>query len=243
MMCLVHALAAEPGLWAEQVPALLAAGCSVLRVDLGGRGGSAATPGPFRMADLAGDDAAMLPALALPPVHLVGMSPGGMVGPALALAHPGPFRSVVTCDALPNSLPDADENWGPRSGAAGAAGSVAPLAEGRSERWRTLAFRAARPERWEENRAAVSATDAEGSAASAEPISAVSHVVRLPGPGVPLLVPSDEDDHAMSPAEGERIARLVPDGRFQAIPGMRHLPSLERQDLFNQLLEWVARIG
>jgi pimeloyl-ACP methyl ester carboxylesterase len=79
------------------------------------------------MADLAGDDAAMLPALALPPVHLVDMSPGGMVGPALALAHPGPFRSVVTCDALPNSLPDADEIWGR------AAAPQGP--RGRSRRW------------------------------------------------------------------------------------------------------------
>lgn len=243
VVCLVHALAADSGLWAEQVPALLAAGCSVLRVDLRGHGGSAATPGPYRMAQLADDVAAVLRALALPPVHYVGLSLGGMVGQALALDHPGLLRSVVICDALPESLPDADAIWGPRIRAARAAGSVAPLAESTMERWLTPAFRAARPARWEEIRATVAATDAEGYAASAEAISAFSHVARLPGLAVPALVLCGEDDHAVPPAEGERIARLVPDGRFHAIPGARHLPNVERADLFNPLLlEWVARL-
>jgi 3-oxoadipate enol-lactonase len=244
VLCLVHALASDSGLWAEQVPALLAAGCSVLRIDLRGHGGSTATPGPYRMAELAADVAAVLAALVLPPVHYVGLSLGGMVGQALALDHPGLLRSVVICDALPESLPNADAIWGPRIRAARAAGSVAPLADGTMERWLTPAFRAARPARWEEIRATVAATDAEGYAASAEAISAFSHVARLPGLAVPALVLCGEDDHAVPPAEGERIARLVPDGRFHAIPGARHLPNVERPDLFNPLLlEWVERRG
>jgi 3-oxoadipate enol-lactonase len=90
----------------------------------------------------------------------------------------------------------------------------------------------------------VAATDAEGYAASAEAISGFSHVARLPGLAMPALVLCGEDDHAVPPAEGERIARLVPDGRFHAIPGARHLPNVERPDLFNPLLlEWVARFG
>lgn len=242
VVCLVHALAADSGLWAEQVPPLLAAGCAVLRVDLRGHGGSQTTPGPYRMAELAADVAAVLRALALPPVHYVGLSLGGMVGQALALDHPGLLRSVVICDALPESLPNAAEVWGPRIRAARAAGSVAPLAEATMERWLTPGFRAARPERWEEIRATVAATDAEGYAASAEAISAFSHVARLPRLAVPALVLCGEDDHAVPPAEGERIARLVPDGRFHAIPGARHLPNVERPDLFNPLLlEWLAR--
>jgi 3-oxoadipate enol-lactonase len=244
VVCLVHALAAESGLWAEQVPALLSAGCSVLRVDLRGHGGSAATPGPYRMAGLAADVAAVLRALALPPVHYVGLSLDGMVGQALALDHPGLLRSVVICDALAESLPNAGDVWGPRIRAARAAGSVAPLADATMDRWLTPGFRAARPERWEEIRATIAATDAEGYAASAEAISDFSHVARLPGLAVPALVLCGEDDHAVPPAEGERIARLVPEGRFHAIPGARHLPNVERPEVFNRLLlEWVARFA
>lgn len=64
------------------------------------------------MADLAADVAAVLRAMAMPPVHYVGLSLGGMVGQALALDHPALLRSVVICDALPESLPDAGAIWG-----------------------------------------------------------------------------------------------------------------------------------
>jgi 3-oxoadipate enol-lactonase len=196
------------------------------------------------MADLAADVAAVLRAMSLPPVHYVGLSLGGMVGQALALDHPGLLRSVVICDALPESLPNAEEVWGPRIRAARAAGSVAPLAEATMERWLTPGFRAARPARWEELRATIAATDAEGYAASAEAISAFSHVARLPSLAVPALVLCGEEDHAVPPSEAERIARLVPEGRFHAIPGARHLPNVERPDLFNSLLlEWVGRFA
>lgn len=243
-VCLVHALAADGGMWAEQVPPLLAAGYAVLRVDLRGHGGSAATPGPYRMAELAEDVAAVLRALGLGPVHYVGLSLGGMVGQALALDHPDLVRSVVICDALAESLPNAAEVWGPRIRAAREAGSVAPLAEGTMERWFTPGFRAARPERWEEIRATIAATDAEGYAACAEAISAFSHVARLPGLRAPALVLCGEEDHAVPPADAERIARLVPDGRFTIIPGARHLPNVERPEAFNRLLlDWLARFG
>ena len=42
-----HSLAADLGMWAEQVPALVAAGYRVLRMDLRGHGGSGAPPGPY----------------------------------------------------------------------------------------------------------------------------------------------------------------------------------------------------
>lgn len=133
---------------------------------------------------------------------------------------------------------------GPRIRAARAAGSVAPLADGTTERRLTPAVRAARPARWEEIRASVAATDAQGYAAAAEATSTVSHVARLTGLAVPALLLCGEDDQAVPPAEGERVARLLPDVRFHAIAGARRLPNVERADLFGPLLlEWVARFG
>ena len=41
VICLSHSLAADSGMWAEQVPALLAADYRVLRIDMRGHGGSA----------------------------------------------------------------------------------------------------------------------------------------------------------------------------------------------------------
>jgi 3-oxoadipate enol-lactonase len=241
-VCLVHSLAADMTMWAEQVPALLEAGHAVLRIELRGHGGSSAPPGPYRMEELGADLAFVLDRLALGPVDFVGLSLGGMSGQALALDRPDLLRSVVICDALPESLPNADAIWGPRIKAVRAAGSCAPIAEATVERWLTPAFRAANPARWNEILATIAATDAEGYAGCAEAISTFSFVSRLPGLGVPALILCGEDDHAVPPAEGERIARLVPDGRFVAVAGARHLPNVEQPAVFNRLLlDWLAR--
>lgn len=241
-VCLVHALAADMTLWAEQVPALLGAGYQVLRIELRGHGGSSATPGPYRMEELGADLGFVLERLALGPVHYVGLSLGGMAGQALALDRPELLASVTICDALPERLRNAEEVWGPRIRAVRAARSCAPVAAATVERWLTPAFRAAHPARWAEIEATVAATDAEGYAGCAEAISSFSFVGRLPGLKVPALVLCGEDDHAVPPAEGERIARLVPDGRFVAIPGARHLPNVEKPDVFNRLLlDWVRQ--
>lgn len=239
--CLVHSLAADMTMWAEQVPALLAAGYGVLRIELRGHGGSAATPGPYTMGGLGDDLAFVLRELALGPVDYVGLSLGGMAGQALALDHPGLLRSVVICDALPESLPNADAIWGPRIRAVREAGSCAPIAQATVERWLTPEFRAANPARWDEILGTIAATDAEGYAGCAEAISDFSHVARLPSLSVPTLVVCGEHDHAVPPAEGERIARLVPDGRFELVAGARHLPNVEKPDAFNRLLVgWLA---
>jgi 3-oxoadipate enol-lactonase len=126
-VCLVHSLGADMTMWAEQVPALLDAGYAVLRIELRGHGGSDAPQGPYRMEDLGADLARVLDSVALGPVDYVGLSLGGMSGQALALDRPDLLRSVVICDALPESLPNADDIWGPRIRAGRAARSCGNL--------------------------------------------------------------------------------------------------------------------
>jgi len=196
------------------------------------------------MAELGEDIACVLDRLALGPVEYVGLSLGGMAGQALALDRPDLLGGIVICDALPESLPNAEAIWGPRIRAVRGAGSCAPIAEATIERWLTPEFRVANPARWDEILATIAATDAEGYAGCAEAISGFSHVARLPGLRVPALVLCGEDDHAVPPSEGERIARLVPDGRFVAVAGAKHLPNVEKPEVFNRLLlEWLARGG
>ncbi|WP_203077123.1 alpha/beta fold hydrolase [Falsiroseomonas ponticola] len=240
-VCLVHSLGADGGMWAEQVPVLLAAGYRVLRIDLRGHGGSAATLGAYTMRLLGDDLAFLLRRLDLGPVDYVGLSLGGMSGQALALDHPGLLRSITICDALPESLPNADAIWGPRLDAVRAAGSVQPVAQGTIERWLTPAFQAANPARWAEILATIEATPADGYCGCVEAIMRFSHVARLPQLAIPTLVLCGEHDHAVPPAEGQRIARLVPDGRFVSIPEARHLPNVEKPGDFNRvLLDWLG---
>ena len=65
VVCMTHSLASDGGMWAEQVPALLAGGFRVLRLDMRGHGGSDPISGPYSMGELANDVAAVLDALQL----------------------------------------------------------------------------------------------------------------------------------------------------------------------------------
>ena len=80
VVCFTHSLSSDGGMWAEQVPTLLASGFRVLRLDMRGHGGSDPVAGDYTMAALADDVATALDALGLQKVHYIGLSIGGMIG-------------------------------------------------------------------------------------------------------------------------------------------------------------------
>ena len=111
IVCFTHSLAADGGMWAEQLPPLLAAGFRVLRLDMRGHGGSEPLPPPYSMSQLADDIDAVLAALEIPRVHYVGLSIGGMIGQAFALEHGDRLISAMWCDTLPASPQGGRAAW------------------------------------------------------------------------------------------------------------------------------------
>src|SRR5262249_38710084 len=114
VVCLTHSLASDSGMWAEQLPPLLAAGFRVLRLDMRGHGGSDAVQAPYSMSELVGDVVAAIDALGLDRVHFVGLSIGGMIGQGFAIRHGARLKSLMVCDTLAAPLPDAKAAWAPR---------------------------------------------------------------------------------------------------------------------------------
>src|SRR3954451_17549296 len=80
-----------------------------LRYDTRGHGRSSVVDRPASIADLAGDLAGLLDALAIPKAHIVGLSLGGMTAQAFALANPERLLSL-TLMATAAYLPPA-EGW------------------------------------------------------------------------------------------------------------------------------------
>jgi pimeloyl-ACP methyl ester carboxylesterase len=75
-------------------------------------------------------------------------------------------------------------------------------------------------------------------------LSQFDFTAELPGVRVPALVLYGEDDKATSREENERLARLIPGGRFVAFAGARHLPNVEAPDRFNAILcDWLDSIA
>jgi len=239
-VCLVHALAADSGMWAEQVPALRARGLRVLRVDVRGHGGSDPVPGDYTLTELASDIAALIETLGDGPVDYIGLSVGGMIGEALAIRFGGSVSSLMLCEAPPAALRNAREIWAPRLAAARAANSLEPIADATMERWLTPDYRKRNPDRWQQIRDTVAATSVEGYCGTVAALSNFDFTAELPRLRVPALVLYGEDDKASSHEENERLASLIPGGRFVAFPNARHLPNVEDPARFNAILcDWL----
>lgn len=240
VVCFTHSLASDSGMWAEQVPALLAAGYRVLRIDMRGHGGSDQVDGEYTMEQLGDDVAAVLDFLAIPKVHFVGLSIGGMIGQAFAIKHADRLLSSLLCDTLPATPANAAASWEPRIKAVRAANSVASLADPTMERWFTPAFRPGNEGRWKQIRETVAGTPASGYLGCAAAILNFDFTGQLPSVHVPTLVVCGSDDEGTPPQANKQIAELVPGARYQEIADARHFPNVEHPDVFNTImLDWL----
>ena len=236
VVCFTHSLSSDSGMWAEQVPLLLAEGYRVLRLDMRGHGGSDPVAGDYIMAALAADVAAALALLGIGQVHFIGLSIGGMIGQAFAIGHGAKLKSLMLCDTLPATLPDAKAAWAPRIAAVKQANSLAPLADATMERWFTDAFRPRSPARWKEIRDTVAASTPAGYLGCAAAILNFDFVAKLPALKLPTLVVCGAGDPGTPPAENKRIAGLIPGARYEEIANARHFPNVEQADAFNRIM-------
>jgi 3-oxoadipate enol-lactonase len=242
VVCFTHSLASDGGMWAEQVPPLLAAGYRLLRLDMRGHGGSDPVAGDYTMAQLADDVAASLDFLGLSRVQLIGLSIGGMIGQAFALAHGQRLISAMLCDTSPQTMAGAQDAWAPRIAAVKKANSVAPLADATMERWFTDAYKPSNPGRWKQIHATIGGTTAAGYLGCAGAILDFDFVPKLPSVKVPTLVVCGAHDEGTPPAGNKRIAELVPGARYEEIPNARHFPNVEQSETFNRImLGWLSK--
>ena len=235
-----HSLAADGGMWAEQVPAFLAAGYRVLRIDLRGHGGSDAFPGAYTMRHLADDVLHVLDGLELPAVDFCGLSIGGAIGQELAVRNPGRIRNLILCDTQPTSFKDAKTRWGGRIEAIVAANSMEPIADATLGRWLSADFKARKPVRWRHVRGMVTATTLQGYIGCAAALTEFNFVADLPNIAAPTLVVCGANDSGADPANSKLIAASVQRGVYREIPEAGHLPNIEQADLFNAIvLGWL----
>jgi 3-oxoadipate enol-lactonase len=167
-----------------------------------------------------------------------------MIGEAFALKFRNSVASLLLCEAPPASLRNAHEIWAPRMAAAHAANSLEPIADATMERWLTPEFRARNPLRWQQIRDTVAATTVEGYCGTVAALSNFDFASELPKLRIPALVLYGEDDKASSHEESQRLASLIPGGRFLAFSGARHLPNVEAPERFNAILcDWLDSVA
>lgn len=239
VVCMAHAMSSDSTIWAEQLPALLAAGWQVLRLDMRGHGGSDPVPGDYTMSELAGDVVLALDFLGLARVHYVGLSIGGMVGQVLAIEHRERLLSAMLCATAPAAVPGGLEMWRKRFDAIAEANSVEPIADDTMRRWFTDDFD--RLDRVAQIRSTVANATPAGYCGGAAAIIGFDVLARLPSITTPTLVVCGDDDPGTPAAGNRRIAELIPGARYEEIAHARHLLNVQHPETFNRImLDWLA---
>jgi 3-oxoadipate enol-lactonase len=232
---LVHPLGVTHRLW-DATAAVLRDRYRVVRYDVRGHGASAIPPGPYSLAEMAEDARELLDALGLGAVHVVGMSMGGCIGMALALAHPARVQSLVLCDTTACYGPGVTPMWEDRVRVAETAGMTPELVERTMAIWFSPAYRARHKDVVDGVAAMLAATDPRGYAAAIRAIGWADQRDRIGAIRVPTLVVVGEKDPGTPVAMSREIVERIAGARLAVLPGAMHCSPVEVADAFHREL-------
>ncbi|ALG13024.1 hypothetical protein AOZ06_44715 [Kibdelosporangium phytohabitans] len=203
----------------------------VISYDHRGHGKSPVPPGPYEIADLAGDVLAMLDQLEIEKAHFCGLSLGGAVGMWLSRYHPHRIDQVVL--ACTSSWFGPAEFWAERAASVRANG-MEWLAESTLTRWLSKDF--ADAEQKAAIRTMVANTPRDGYISACAALGAWDFADQLAEIPTPTLAIAGAEDPATPPDHLRDIAAAIPRSRLVVLDGAAHLANVERPVEFNDLL-------
>ena len=218
----LNSLGTDLRIW-DGVIARLDPAIPVLGLDKRGHGLS--DEGPVSIDTLAGDVAALMDRLELGPALICGVSVGGMIAQALAVARPDLVAGLVLC-CTGAKIGDA-ETWNTRIETVRRDG-IAAMSGAILERWFSGAFRDERAAEFAGYRNMLERTPPEGYAA----VSAAIRDADLTEAAARITAPTQciagSEDLATPPALVETLAGLIPGAGYEVIDGCGHLPCIEQ---------------
>jgi len=219
---LIMGLGYSSDMWYRIRP-VLAAHYRTIALDNRGVGRSEVPQGPYPIALMASDAAAVLDAAEIESAHVFGVSMGGMIAQEFALQYPSRVRSLILgCTAAGGSTavraePDANQmlmardKMSPEQAAEAAVPFIYDSTTPRECIDEDLAIRRPwfpRPEAY---------------VAQLQGIIAWEAYSRLAGIGAPTLVIHGERDRLVPPGNGKLVAERIPGAKLVMIPHASHL--------------------
>lgn len=227
-------------MWDAQAAAL-ARSHRVLRYDTRGHGRSPAVARKLSVTDLADDLAGLVDALKLGPVHLVGLSLGGMTAQAFAARYPERLASLALV-ATSAFMPPASA-WDDRIALVRAKG-MAGLVDAVITRWFTPAFVASGAPGIAATREHFVANDPEGYIACCEAIRDMDLRPSLAAIKAPTLIVAGADDPATPVSMSEEMRVGIPGAELVVLPRAAHLIAVERpRALTTHLVSFWERLA
>ncbi|RXH56192.1 Beta-ketoadipate enol-lactone hydrolase [Granulicella sibirica] len=237
---LIHAVGYDLTYWDRQIEALQV-DYNVVAFDLPGHGRS-----PKLTEDWTFDDAAVLVAdlierVSTGPVHLVGISFGGMIAQATALGRPDLIRTLTLIGTACTFPEEAWKGMRARAELVRTAGMAAIL-QSSLERWFTPQTRAQRPDIIDRVTKTVLADDPAVHAAIWEMISGFDVHDRLEKVSCPVLVLVGEQDPSTPVETAFTLANAIPDSKVIVIPGSSHVVTVENPVAVNDALRAFLQV-
>lgn len=231
---LVHAIGCDHRMW-DSLAAALVPGFRVVRVDVRGHGVSPVPEGEYSLDGLADDVLAVLDELGIDKAHWVGLSMGGMIGQAFALAHPQRLGRLVLANTTSAYGADGPKMWEARMKAV-REGGMAAIAELVMQRYFSNEFRERHPEIVARVKERVLTTPAKGYIACCAAIRDLDFTSRLGAIHARTLVIAGGKDAGTPPAMSEEIVKRIPGSRLAVLPEAAHLSAVEAPGAFDALV-------
>ena len=215
----------------------------VVAYDLRGSGQSSVSPGPYTVELLADDLDALLTALRLDTVALVGHSLGGGIVLDYAATRPDRVRTAVGIGAVTGLPEQGKESMEARAQTVESQG-MAAVAETVATNGLAPSFREANPEEFQELVSLIASNDTAGYAAQCRALVAMDVTSRLPEVRCPVLLVCGEKDQASPPAANIANAALIPNARLVELADTAHIIPWERPDeLLAELTAFLRTAG
>jgi 3-oxoadipate enol-lactonase len=226
--------------WSFQRGDFTAAGLRVVTFDNRGSGSSSHPPGPYTSKQMAADTKGLVDALGLAPVHLCGVSMGGVIAQEYAIAYPGDLLSVVLANTYAAADPLTYAAFGSWALVAEAAGMPAMMRQQAPWVFST-GFYASQPGRLGEFLTEMDKTTQPASSFAAQIAALISHdaAARLGSITMPALVIASADDIVIKPALSRGLHDGLPRSAWVLLPG-GHATFLEDPPVWNAaVLEFI----
>ncbi|SQF99972.1 3-oxoadipate enol-lactonase [Paucimonas lemoignei] len=232
-LLLLHGLGSSCRDWEYQIPAF-AAHYRVIVMDIRGHGRSDKPRERYSIRGFTGDVEALIEHLHLGPVHLVGLSMGGMIGFQLAVDQPQLLKSLCIVNSAPQvKVQSANDVWQyAKRWALARLLSMQTLGKALGQNLFPKAeqaeLRRKMASRWAEN-------DKRAYLASFDAIVGWGVQHKLGRIACPTLIVSADRDYRPV-ADKEAYVKLIPNARLVVIEDSRHATPLDQPDEFNRVV-------
>ncbi len=236
---LIHAVGHDLTYWDRQIEAL-SASYNVVAFDLPGHGLSATNSSDWSFAYAANVVAELITKVSGSPVHLVGISFGGMIAQVTVITRPELVRSLTLIGTAPSFPDEVRQGMRARAALVRSQGMTA-VVESSLQRWFTQSTRERRPDITDRLTKTLLADDASTHAAIWDMISGLDLDDSLSEITCPTLVLVGEQDPSTPPAVASRLASKIRESSLVVIPEASHIVTVEAPEaVTTALLSFLA---